>query len=317
MNFCRCCGKPLGEGEGGQTFWHRKCSKQFFESPSPPPVEISREELRSLALRNLQAGQIVTGVQKKLSLHLSTVEKNYRLTLVGHPAGYILKPPSEDYPELPEFEHASMLLAEAASIPTVPHGLIRIASGEWAYISKRIDRVKGDKIPMEDFCQLAGRLTEDKYRGSAEQCGRIIRTHSSRSGLDLTYLYQVFLFSFLTGNSDMHLKNFSLIRSKTGWMYAPVYDLVPANLLIPEDKEESAMPVHGKKARLSRKDFQALGRSFDLDDKVISGLTSGLLKVLSGKTRDILAQSGLSESGQERFLELIQTRADSFLRYKT
>lgn len=103
-----------------------------------------------------------------------------------------------------------MLLAEVFGIKTVPHALIRFKSGELAYISKRIDRVRSGKLHMEDMCQLQERLTEDKYRGSVEQVGKTLKKYSSNPGYDIQRLFEVVLFSFLTGNADMHLKNYSL-----------------------------------------------------------------------------------------------------------
>ena len=104
-------------------------------------------------------------MQKKLSLHLST-DIDTRLTIVDYPTGYILKPQTEEYDNLPEFEDLAMRLAELAGIQTVPHALISI-NEKYAYITKRIDRDIVEKnismYAMEDFCQLSHRLTIDKY----------------------------------------------------------------------------------------------------------------------------------------------------------
>ncbi len=109
---------------------------------------------------------------------------------------------------MPEVEDLTMHLAKIARIKTVPHTLIRLQSGDLAYLTKRIDRVKKAKLHMEDMCQLTERLTEDKYHGSYEQIGKAIQKYSATPGLDLIILFEVVLFSFLTGNADMHLKNF-------------------------------------------------------------------------------------------------------------
>ena len=182
----------------------------------------------------------------------------------------MLKPPSPEYPRMPELEHATMRLASRAGIDTAPHGLVRLASGELAYIARRFDRVDGEKRALEDMAQLTGKLTEDKYRSSMEQVGKAILRWSSNPILDATRLLDVVVFSFLTGNADMHLKNFSLLIDADGTVrLSPAYDLLATKLLIPEDTEETALSINGKRARLRRSDFTALGRHLRIADKAI------------------------------------------------
>ncbi len=165
MSRCLCCGKILRtENEYG---WHSSCIKSFFGTTKFPDIDVSKDVLNQIAIDNTNKGFTVPGVQKKLSLHLSQ-EDTPRLTLVNYPTGYILKPQTDEYVALPEMEYLVMQMAEASGIKTVPHALLRLPSQDnaYAYITKRIDRVNGQMLAMEDFCQLDGRLTEDKYRGS-------------------------------------------------------------------------------------------------------------------------------------------------------
>ena len=169
--------------------------------------------MHELAEKIVRQHTTVTGVQPKLSLDLQASGGTSRLTLVGLWGQYILKPPSPEYPQMPENEDLTMHLAQVFSITTVPHTLIRLESGELAYLTRRIDRTgNGRKRGMEDCCQLAERLTADKYRGSMELVARTIRRYSSQAALDSVTLYELTLFCFLIGNADMHLKNFSLWR---------------------------------------------------------------------------------------------------------
>ena len=307
---CGFCGKEYG----GSGQWHSPCAKKFFGISSVPEIGINSRTLEDFAKRNIEAGNTVTGVQKKLSLHLEKKAKNYRLTLVGHPVGFILKPPSSDYPELPEMEQTVMTLADIAGIRTVPHGLIQLISGEYAYITRRIDRLIPSrqhlphrKIAMEDLCQLSLRLTEDKYRGSYEQCGKVIARCSSRPGLDMTEYFYLILFCFITGNSDMHLKNFSLIEEPNGWIFSPSYDLLSTQLLMPEDLEETALHLNGKKRRLKRSDFIEFGKNLGIMEKVILGLIAKLLKQ-SNHFYPAIDQSFLSAPSREQLKELITNR---------
>ncbi len=256
---CLCCGKPLRTPD--ETGWHKSCIKHFFGTTKLPEIEIDDKTLNLLATETTNKGFTVPGVQKKLSLHLVSDSKKPRLTLVNYPTGYILKPQVAEFEALPESEHLIMSMADMAGISTVPYALIKGNTG-LAYITRRIDRkVNKDDIEMlamEDFCQLDLRLTEDKYRGSYERCAKIIAKYSSRIGIDMAEFYIRLVFSFIVGNSDMHLKNFSLIETAEGsgeYVLSPAYDLLPVNANMPADKEQFALPMNGKKTNIRKKDF--------------------------------------------------------------
>ncbi len=256
---CLCCGKPLRTPD--ETGWHKSCIKRFFGTTKLPKIEIDDKTLNLLATETTNKGFTVPGVQKKLSLHLVSDSNKPRLTLVNYPTGYILKPQVAEFEALPESEQLIMSMADMAGISTVPHALIKGNTG-LAYITRRIDRkVNKDNIEMlamEDFCQLDLRLTEDKYRGSYERCAKIITMHSSRIGIDMAEFFIRLVFSFIVGNSDMHLKNFSLIETAEGsgeYVLSPAYDLLPVNANMPADKEQFALPMNGKKTNIRKKDF--------------------------------------------------------------
>jgi serine/threonine-protein kinase HipA len=231
----------------------------------------SEDDLAPLAKQVIQSQTAVTGVQAKLSLHIAGGSKDDtpgRFTIVGLWGGYILKPPSVSYPQLPEVEDLTMHLAQAANIKTASHSLIRMASGNLAYITKRMDRVAKKKLAMEDMCQLTERLTEYKYRSSYEQIAKAIRLYSSAPGLDVNNFFEMVLFSFLTGNADMHLKNFSLLEHpKLGMVLSPGYDLVNTALVNPADTEEMALTLNGKKRKIGIRDFVAAMTASSLDEK--------------------------------------------------
>jgi len=268
MERCLYCYQPL---ESNEEYLHKKCSKKIFGQAIPPILPYSETQMEELAGQVLKSQMTVTGVQPKISLHITSGEnKNEpkRFTIVGLWGGYILKPPTDYYPELPEVEDLTMHLAEIAKIKTVPHSLIKFQTGSLAYITKRVDRVNGEKLHMEDMCQLTERLTEDKYHGSYEQIAKAIHKFSSNPVLDVVNFYEQVLFSFLTGNADMHLKNFSLIKQPTqGYILAPAYDLVATALVNPADDEDLALTLNGKKKRIKRSDFTAAFTKSKLDSK--------------------------------------------------
>lgn len=309
---CLCCGKPIQE-ENAQKGWHKSCIKKFFGTAEIPEIEIDEETLELLAQESTTRGYTVPGVQKKLSLHLLSEKKNPRLTLVNYPTGYILKPQVAEFEALPEAEQLVMCMAEGARISTVPHALVR--SGEnLAYITKRVDRIfeknQVRMLAMEDFCQLDLRLTQDKYRGSYERCARIVDRYSSRKGLDMAELYLRIVFSFIVGNSDMHLKNFSLMETEEAsgeYILSPAYDLLPVNVIMPEDKEQLALAMNGKKTNIRRKDFliyaDACGISRTSAEKMIGKLV-GMKEVLIRMCGESLLPVYL----QERFAALMEER---------
>ena len=204
-----------------------------------------------------------------------------RFTIVGLWGGYILKPQTEQYANLPENEDLTMHLARLAKINTVPHSLIRFKDGSLAYITKRIDRdKKGNKIPMEDMCQLTEKLTEQKYKGSHEQIAKKIVEFSAYPVLVLINYVEILLFCYLTGNADMHLKNFSLYKKIKETTLTPAYDLLSTKLVIPEDTEELALTLNGKKRKLKRSDFDNLLKTMKVEDKVIENTYNKFRKVL-------------------------------------
>jgi len=231
------------------------------------------------------------------------------MTVVGLWGEYILKPPCEEYPFMPENESLTMELAGYSGIQTVPNSLIRLKSGELAYITKRIDRVGNRKLPMEDTAQLSGKLTEQKYAGSLEQVGKVIRQFSSNPGFDLLRFFELNVFSFLTGNADMHLKNFSIILQNGLYGLAPAYDLLSTRLLIPEvnDREESALSMNGKKRKFNRDDFIKFSTNLGLPEKAVKNSLSSLSKK-SETADEIISKSFLPIESKTQYSELIRER---------
>ena len=314
---CLCCGReftPKASIEEVESGWHKKCVKAFFGGSKLPILDISEETLKRLAEESTNKGFTVPGVQKKLSLHL-TEGASPRLTLVNYPTGYILKPQTEEYETLPEAEYLVMQMAKQVGIKTVPFALIKMNSrGELAYITKRIDRASVDgkmqMLAMEDFCQLEERLTEDKYKGSYERCAKVIKKYSSMAKFDLTELYLRLVFSFVIGNSDMHLKNFSMIEKAEGsseYVLSAAYDLLPVNAIMPEDEEEFALTMCKKKRKIKRKDFLSFAEEIGIESVTAEKLLSKVIK----EKETLLAmtdESYLSEKLKARLKEIISAR---------
>lgn len=248
-------------------------------------------------------------MQAKLSLDITRghAGEPQRFTIVGLWGRFILKPQTDRFANLPENEDLTMHMAEAAGIKTVPHSLIRFADGELCYITRRVDRTKkGDKIAMEDMCQLSERLTEDKYKGSYERIAKLIKQYSAAPLLDVVNFWEVVVFSWLTGNADMHLKNFSLYRPADNYMLTPAYDLLSTSIVMPDDDEELALTLNGKKKRIRRADFEKTMRDSGMDDKAISNLFARFPKAIP-KWYDLIEESFLPDEMRQVYRAQIES----------
>jgi len=291
--------------------FHALCSKKIFGSDVVPELPYLDEDMQTLATEIIRNQIAVTGVQAKLSLEItsSKPKEKKRFTIVGLWGGYILKPQTTDYVHLPEVEDLTMHLAELAKIQAVPHSLIRMKSGTLAYITKRLDRNGSKKIQMEDMCQLTERLTEHKYHSSYENIAKVILKYSVFPILDEITFYEQIVFSFLTGNADMHLKNFSLLKWNTqGYRLMPAYDMVATAIVNPADKEELALTLNGKKRKLNKSDFQKAFALNGLDEKRIESLLSKFSKAIPIWI-EFVQMSFLPEAMKAQYIELIMERA--------
>ena len=307
--MCKClyCYKPLEEGLKD---FHPQCARKFFGTKEAPLLEYRHEDLDRLAEQVIRAQTSLTGVQPKLSLNLNKHEGTSRLTIVGLWGDFIFKPQTDNYPQLPENEDLTMHMAEAAKISVVPHSLIRMADGELGYITKRIDRTKkGDKIDMEDMCQLTLHPTEYKYKGSHEQIAKTILQYCETPKLDLTNYMQLLLFCFVTGNNDMHLKNFSLYRPLGSYKLSPAYDLLNVAIANPKDKEELALTLNGRKTKLRLSDFLKAASIMGLEENVVLKLIDSLQKALP-KWQQLIHDSFLSDELKESYEQFIIDRLE-------
>lgn len=303
---CLFCYNPIEEAQD----FHRKCSVKFFGTPIPPFIEYSLDQMDELARSVVERSIAVPGVQAKLSMSLVRVAKEKtgsRLTVVGALGGqYIFKPPSDRFPEMPGNEHVTMRMAEAFGIRVVPSSLIRLASGELSYITKRIDRTdSGDKIHMLDMFQITDAF--DKYKGSMEKIGKALDNYSGNTLLDKIFYFELVLFSFLTGNNDMHLKNFSMIEQPSGWGLAPAYDLLNVAIVLSDNTEELTLTLAGKKKKLRRAHFEQFGRGMELTDRQIQ---SSFKRMIKHKTTamDWIDRSFMSERMKGLYKEVLEAR---------
>ena len=305
MSKCLFCYKELGPGE---VDFHKSCCKKFFGTATAPSLDYTRAQMDELAAQVIKSQTTLTGVQPKLSLNLDKHRGSAKLTIVGLWGDYIFKPQTERFAMLPENEDLTMHLAEIAKIKVVHHTLIRMKDGSIGYLTKRIDRKSdGEKIAMEDMCQLTERQTEHKYRSSYEQIGKAIRKYSTNAQLDMVDFLELVYFSWLTGNNDMHLKNFSLYCPAGEPVLTPAYDLLSAVLSNPADDEELALNLNGKKKRMKDADFKAAYRTCGVPEIVFDRVKKKYVDLLP-KFEEGIQSSFLSEDLKTAYIELLRKR---------
>lgn len=305
--MCNClyCYRPLLNGEKDM---HPACVKKFFGTTTLPVLNYTTEQLDQLALQIIQDQTSLTGVQPKLSLHLNEHEGSKRLTIVGLWGDYICKPQTSQYEMMPEVEDLTMHLAGVARIDVVPHTLIRMADNTLCYLTRRIDRtLTGQKIAMEDMCQLTERQTEYKYKSSYERIGKAILKYSSLPKMDVTNYFELVFFSWLTGNNDMHLKNFSLFETTSGIRLTPAYDLLNAVIINPKDDEELALTLNGRKKKLQKEDFIKLAATLGIEVVIVERLIKKYSKLLP-KFETVIQHSFLNIELKEQYAGLIRER---------
>ena len=310
MSKCLYCYQELEER---QVDFHPDCARKFFGSETVPLLPYTRDNMSELARQVIRTSASVTGVQAKMSLDVNRGGKNEpaKFTIVGLWGKYIFKPQSAKYPCLPELEDLTMKMAEAAHIRTARHTLIRLADGELGYMTLRMDRgKKGEKISMLDMCQLTNRLTEHKYYGTYQQLAETIKKYSSAPMLDVQRFWELVLFSWMTGNSDMHCKNFSLIDTGNGeYVLSPAYDLLAVLLADPADTEEMAMSfsVGGDKSGFNRNTFMTAfaesGISVAVAEKMIKRMITHI-----PKWKELISLSFLPEKMKNNYCALLDKR---------
>lgn len=307
---CLACFQPVDPGKT----YHEKCLKDFWQGEEPLlQLDYASTHIDQLAKENVLQRITVTGVQPKLSLgYKEGTSENNRLTIVDALNGrYILKPPFKTYPEMPQVEALSMHLANACGISTVPFILIPLKDGELAYLTRRIDRTpNGSKLAMEDACQFTERLTEHKYKGSYEQIANAMKLYAYNPLIDIVRFYEQVLVSYLIGNNDMHLKNFSLIANNVNrYQLTPVYDMISAQLLV-DDREELALSLNGKRNKITLRDFEAAMIGGAIPKKAIQN-TFQRIEVGMKSWPELIENSFLSDGLKQRFTNLISQKASA------
>lgn len=284
-----------------------KTLRAMFGKPIRPTIRIALSEV-ALQAQKLAGKLSISGVQPKLSVKL----EGERLTPAQREGQFILKPQTQEFPELPQNEYLCMQMARRFGLNTATCLLLELSDGSPAYLVKRFDRFKKgrriEKLACEDMQQILG--GPDKYAGSHEQIAAAIREHCTFAPLELQRLFEIVVFDFAIGNGDAHRKNFSLLTREDGNVaLSPVYDLVSSRLVIPEESDELALTVNGKRNRLRRGDFLALADSLQVAPSYAEARLADLLGH-ADRFEQMIAESALSTPLQHRLTGIVTARID-------
>ncbi|MCA0402731.1 MAG: HipA domain-containing protein [Proteobacteria bacterium] len=305
MKHCLITYMPISEQENYSSKGLQLLSPQLKELT---PIDLSANEQRQEAIDRV-GKMSVQGVQKKLSAQLKV--KTGHFAIVDQNGHYILKPPSENYPELPQNEALTMSLAEMVGLEVPVHGLVYSKDKSLTYFIKRFDR-KGHnkKLALEDFAQLSGRDRHTKYDSSMEQVINVINQFCTFPKIELVKLFKLTVFNFLIGNEDMHLKNFSLITRNKKVTLSPAYDLLNSTIAQKNTKEEIALPIRGRKNNLTKHDFfdYFASERLELNQNIILETIQQFQQAIP-KWKKLINISFLSLPMQEKYLNLLKLRA--------
>jgi len=273
------------------------------------PLAFSVEDQRREAAARADKMSI-QGVQPKLSVVLRV--KNGRFEVVDSGGRFILKPCPAEWKEVPENEALTMSLADTCGIKVPDHGLVASSDGSWTYWIRRFDRTgRKDRVPLEDFAQLQERTRDTKYQSSMERVIATIDQFCTFPSVEKRRLARRVLFCFLTGNEDMHLKNFSLITTSGKVELSPAYDLLNTSIVLRDPKEEMALPIRGKRSNLTRIDLvdYFCGERCGLPPKALEALLEGL-ETSADKWPDVIRRSFLGKEMRGKYLGLLEKRSE-------
>lgn len=254
----------------------------------------------------------IQGVQPKLSATISVVEQEFKI--VDQFGTYIIKPQNDLFPELPQNEDVTMRMAKVFGLDVPFHGMLYAKDGSLSYFIKRFDRYgKGKKLATEDFAQLTGNTRDTKYRFTMEKLVPVIDEFCSFPAIEKADFFKRILYCYVTGNEDMHLKNFSLITKNEKTTLTPVYDFLNSSIAIKNPEEEIALTLKGKKSNLKASDFidyYAKDR-LQLNEKTIATILEQMHNAIP-KWEELLQISFLSDEMKEKYLGLLGAKTQMF-----
>jgi len=254
----------------------------------------------------------LSGIQPKLGV---VKEGNlFRACHAGELSTHIAKLPSGNITDIIENEYITtvayrQLLKNDAVVEMVIAPINDVT--EKALIITRFDRtITGQKIHFEEFNQLLGKNSEDKYQANYEDMADFIQSNSVCLKAEHEKLYRRILACILIGNTDAHLKNFALFHLPEGLRLTPAYDIV-ASALYPEYQVLGLGLNDAHKLRINAIKPQALirlGAAFGLPHQAIKLAIDDFQKQLKPAKEMIMAAKVINLKLKNNLIELMEKR---------
>ena len=282
----------------------RSAWRKVFDIDKEPFIDLTLGGV-SLKAQEMVGKMSISGVQPKLSVKLSDKAGDPHLEVTGEGGQYILKPQVQAFANLPENEELCMTIAEDIGIDVPAHCLVHLKDKSLAYVVKRFDREGRRKIHQEDFAQILEK--QDKYSGSVEEIARKLKVVADVPGLDVQLFFERIVFNFLIANGDAHMKNYSVIYDEQGRVrLAPVYDLVCSRIVLPNEANDSALTIQGRKSKIRRKEMDLLADNLEIPQKVRFTRFAGQKENFRKRIAESLLPKDLAQSFEKLLIERFQ-----------
>lgn len=324
---CYGCLKTISKGG-----YCPKCKKELFDNKNVKPLLFNKDDFYEKQ-QELASVMSISGVQDKISLKF---DNEYNLVPTAKEGHYILKPIPfrvlKHKEDIVANEHVCMQISrQIFNIPTAINGIIHFNDGEMAYVTRRFDYFKSDntKLDQEDFASILN-MTEEtvgktyKYDSSYEKIAYAIKKYVPAYRPVLEDFYTRIILNYLIGNSDAHLKNFSLYRpqGRSDLTLTPSYDILDTSYHIDDTIGEMGLDLfddietrsYGALGYFTLEDFETFANLLEIPDKRLQKIFKKVLSSIS-LVEDLVKRSYLTDKGKDNFLENYHHRLEKKLSY--
>ena len=290
----------------------------------PNYIKLTDDEVKSLAREGAtESVQLVTkahlsltGASGKVGLYYDEPNNEWYLPMGEAPSTHIVKQSHIRLKKIVANEQLCLLTAKKLGID-IPESFIVNLGGvndeDVLFATKRYDRklewsekiLDGLTVPyrlhQEDFAQALGIPAALKYEkelaGYMKMIFDTIRQYSANPIADQIKMWDICVFNYLIGNTDNHIKNFSLVYSEdlSSIRFAPAYDII-STMIYDSSTEEMAMSIGGvynineidKHAFEQQARIVGLGANMAM--KRFNDLVSGFKDALDNAKNELLEQ---------------------------
>ena len=260
----------------------------------------------------------LSGVQPKVAL-VRNPGGRYVMRSKNDGGHYIGKLPASDFPQMPEVEHASLSLAEAAGVETCMHELLPLSAiadqldshmredATHFLLVHRFDRdadTHNKRLHAEDMAQVTSTLPQNKYSLSYGDIGLVLLNRSTRGEDDIDELLRRLTVNELLGNPDAHLKNFGLLypTPRTASL-SPAYDIVAYSAWNKSTGHGLRLTRDVKSKEITPTVVRAWANAWGMPETTLSKTIASTVNEAMQKWEAVLKRATLSDQHRARIWE--------------